>query len=90
VFSASGRGGDRLLGQRVLARPCRRMRPVVPPQSLSFAAADALTVSGSETDVCAVLGAIDLGYRVIVVRDAVCNPSDEKHKYAHAPIPYSI
>ena len=36
--------------------------------------ADALVVSGSETDVCVlatVLDAVDIGYRVIVVRDAV-------------------
>jgi nicotinamidase-related amidase len=44
--------------------------------------ADTLIVSGSETDVCVlatVLGAVDLGYRVIVVRDAVCSSSDEGH-----------
>ena len=37
--------------------------------------ADALIVSGSETDVCVlerVLDAVDIGYRVIVVRDDVC------------------
>ena len=37
---------------------------------------------GSETDVCVlatVLSAVDLGYRVIVVRDAVCSSSDEGH-----------
>jgi nicotinamidase-related amidase len=42
--------------------------------------ADALLVSGSETDVCVlatVLGAVDMGYRVILVRDAVCSSSDE-------------
>jgi nicotinamidase-related amidase len=36
--------------------------------------ADGLIVTGSETDVCVlatVLGAVDLGYRVILVRDAV-------------------
>jgi nicotinamidase-related amidase len=41
-----------------------------------------LIISGSETDVCVlatVLGAVDLGYRVIVVRDAVCGSSDERH-----------
>jgi nicotinamidase-related amidase len=44
--------------------------------------ADALIISGSETDVCVlatVLAAVDLGYRVIVVRDAVCSSSDEGH-----------
>jgi nicotinamidase-related amidase len=44
--------------------------------------ADGLIVTGSETDVCVlatVLGAVDLGYRVIVVRDAVCSSSDEGH-----------
>ena len=42
--------------------------------------ADALIISGSETDVCVLataLSAVDLGYRVIVVRDAVCSSSDE-------------
>src|SRR5215471_10980087 len=44
--------------------------------------ADAVIVSGSETDVCVlatVLDAVDIGYRVIVVRDAVCSSSDEGH-----------
>jgi nicotinamidase-related amidase len=44
--------------------------------------ADALIVTGSETDVCVlatVLDAVDLGYRVILVRDAVCSSSDEGH-----------
>jgi nicotinamidase-related amidase len=39
-------------------------------------------ISGSETDVCVlgtVLSAVDIGYRVIVVRDAVCSSSDEGH-----------
>ena len=45
--------------------------------------ADALIVSGSETDVCVlatVLNAVDIGYRVIVVRDAICSSSDEGHE----------
>jgi nicotinamidase-related amidase len=45
--------------------------------------ADALIVSGSETDVCVlatVLDAVDIGYRVIVVRDAICISSDEGHE----------
>jgi nicotinamidase-related amidase len=44
---------------------------------------DALIVSGSETDVCVlatVLDAVDIGYRVIVVRDAICSSSDEGHE----------
>lgn len=44
--------------------------------------ADSLIITGAETDVCVlatVLGAIDHGYRVIVVRDAICSSSDEGH-----------
>lgn len=41
-----------------------------------------LVISGGETDVCvlaAALGAIDLGYRVILLRDAVCSGADDTH-----------
>jgi nicotinamidase-related amidase len=51
-------------------------------QHLSERSADGLIITGSETDVCVlatVLGAVDLGYRVIVVRDAICSSSDEGH-----------
>src|SRR4051794_19400858 len=51
-------------------------------QHLQAREADGLIVTGSETDVCVlatVLGAVDLGYRVILVRDAVCSSSDEGH-----------
>jgi nicotinamidase-related amidase len=44
--------------------------------------ADTLVVTGSETDVCVlatVLGAVDHGYRIIIVRDGVCSSSDEGH-----------
>jgi nicotinamidase-related amidase len=44
--------------------------------------ADGLIITGSETDVCVlatVLNAVDLGWRVILVRDAVCSSSDEGH-----------
>lgn len=43
---------------------------------------DTLVVTGGETDVCVlstVTGAVDLGYRVIVARDAVCSAEDETH-----------
>jgi nicotinamidase-related amidase len=39
-------------------------------------------ISGSETDVCVlstVLAAVDYGYRVVLVRDAICSSSDEGH-----------
>jgi len=38
--------------------------------------ADALIITGSETDV---LGVVDLGYMVALVTDAVCSSSDEGH-----------
>jgi nicotinamidase-related amidase len=41
-----------------------------------------LVVTGGETDVCvlaAVLGAIDFGYKIIILNDAVCSGADETH-----------
>ncbi|RUM08688.1 cysteine hydrolase family protein [Rhizobium chutanense] len=41
-----------------------------------------LVISGGETDVCVLattLGAIDLGYRVIVLTDAVCSSADDTY-----------
>jgi nicotinamidase-related amidase len=52
------------------------------PAHLRRRMADALIVTGSETDVCVlatVLGAVDHGYRIVLVRDAVCSSSDEGH-----------
>lgn len=43
---------------------------------------DTLVITGAETDVCVlatVLGAVDLGYRVVVATDALCSSSDEDH-----------
>jgi nicotinamidase-related amidase len=44
--------------------------------------ADALVISGGETDVCvlaAVMDAVDAGYRVVLAEDALCSASDESH-----------
>lgn len=41
-----------------------------------------LAISGGETDVCVLataIGAIDLGYRVVLLKDAVCSGADETH-----------
>ena len=46
-------------------------------------ACDTLLVSGGETDMCVlatVLGAVDLGYRTVLVQDALCSSSDESHE----------
>lgn len=43
---------------------------------------DTLIVTGSETDVCVlatVLSAVDIGYRIVVVKDGLCSSSDESH-----------
>jgi len=43
---------------------------------------DTLVISGAETDVCVlatVLGAVDLGYRVVVAGNAMCSVSDATH-----------
>jgi nicotinamidase-related amidase len=41
-----------------------------------------LIITGSETDVCVlstILGAVDLGYRIIVIKDALCSSADDSH-----------
>lgn len=43
---------------------------------------DTLVISGGETDVCVlatVLGAIDRGFRTVVVTDAICSSADQTH-----------
>jgi nicotinamidase-related amidase len=55
------------------------------PIMLRDLGADTLIVSGGETDVCVistVLGAVDRGYRVIIVTDALCSSSDAAHDAA--------
>lgn len=49
--------------------------------------AESVVVTGGETDVCVmatVLGAVDRGYRVVVVVDALCSSADEVHDAAMA------
>ncbi len=49
---------------------------------LAAAGKDTLIISGGETEVCVlatVLGAIDLGFRVIIAVDALCSSSDQTH-----------
>jgi nicotinamidase-related amidase len=43
---------------------------------------DSLVITGGETDVCVlatVLGAIDRGFRVVLVTDAICSSADQTH-----------
>ena len=43
---------------------------------------DTLVITGAETDVCilaTVLGAVDRGYRTIIVSDGICSSADEHH-----------
>ena len=47
--------------------------------------ADTVIVTGGETDICVaatVHGAIDRGYRVILVEDAICSSADDTHDAA--------
>jgi nicotinamidase-related amidase len=44
---------------------------------------DTLVISGAETDVCVLattLGAVDMGYRVVIPTDALCSSSDRTHE----------
>jgi nicotinamidase-related amidase len=43
---------------------------------------DTLVITGGETDVCVlatVLGAIDRGFRTVIVTDAICSSADQTH-----------
>ena len=49
---------------------------------LRRAGIDTVVISGAETEVCvmaAVIGAIDLGYRVVIATDAICSSADSTH-----------
>jgi len=49
---------------------------------LQAAQISTLVVTGAETEVCVlatIMGAVDLGYRVIVVSDALCSGADSTH-----------
>lgn len=49
---------------------------------LAAAGVDTVIVSGAETEVCVmatVVGAIDLGYRVVIATDALCSSADSTH-----------
>ena len=51
-------------------------------QQLRGANVDTIIITGGETDVCVLatmLGAIDWGFRVILVTDALCSSTDETH-----------
>jgi nicotinamidase-related amidase len=51
-------------------------------QQLFGAGVDTIIITGGETDVCVLatmLGAIDWGFRVILVKDALCSSADETH-----------
>jgi nicotinamidase-related amidase len=51
-------------------------------QQLRGAGIQTVIITGGETDVCVLatmLGAIDWGFRVILVTDAVCSSADETH-----------
>lgn len=53
---------------------------------LMAASVDTVIISGAETEVCvmaAVIGAIDLGYRVIIATDAICSSADSTHDAMH-------
>ncbi len=54
-------------------------------QTLRQCGVDTVVLTGGETDVCVlatVLGAVDLGYRVLVLEDAVCSGADQTHDAA--------
>jgi nicotinamidase-related amidase len=56
-------------------------RPLL-PKLLRRGGIDSLIITGGETDGCVlatVLDAVDLGYRTVIARDALCSSSDAAH-----------
>ncbi|MGF9566749.1 cysteine hydrolase [Neorhizobium sp. BT27B] len=54
-------------------------------EDLSRHGVETLVISGGETDFCVmatVLGAVDLGYKVAILSDAVCSGADDTHDAA--------
>lgn len=51
-------------------------------ERLAARGTDTVVVTGGETDICVlgtILGAIDRGFRTVIVTDALCSSSDETH-----------
>jgi len=76
------------------APPARVMdKPIYSPwlgsrlhAELTAGGVDTIVISGAETEVCvmaAVIGAIDLGYRVVIATDAICSSADSTHDAMH-------
>jgi nicotinamidase-related amidase len=45
-------------------------------------AIETVVITGAETDICVLataLSAVDIGFRVVIVEDALCSSSDEGH-----------
>ena len=61
-------------------------------QQLRSAGVDTVVITGGETDVCVlatIMGAIDWGFRVIVVTDALCSSADDSRRHdecLHEPV----
>jgi nicotinamidase-related amidase len=72
AFSRNETAADGILSQPCGANPCRH----------SAVGVGAVVITGAETDVCVlstVLSAVDLGFRVVIVEDALCSSSDVRH-----------
>ena len=69
-------------GSSVLKRPSSTWIGTDLHEQLRGRGVDTVIITGGETDVCVLatmLGAIDWGFRVILVTDALCSSADETH-----------